>query len=74
MLGEMVLLALLAAAAAQPPATPDRPLVRQATATVRILAGARVEARNIPRDAVVRKVRVESADGSGTSAQLVEFP
>jgi len=74
MLGEMVILALLAASVAQPAATPDRPLVKQATATVRILEGTRVEARNIPKDALVRKVRVESADGSGTTARLVEFP
>ena len=69
----MVIFALLAAATAQPQATAQRAVV-QATATVRILAGARVEAGRVPQDALVRKVEIERADGTRQTAQLVEFP
>lgn len=69
----MVIFALLAAATAQPQAPAIRAAV-QASATVRILSGARVEAGRIPEEALVRKVEIERADGSRQAAQLVEFP
>ena len=76
----MVLLALLAAAAASAPSS-DRPtlsahqpVVRQATASVRIVSGVRVESANIPADALVRNVRIQAADGSRQDSRLVEFP
>lgn len=76
----MVLIALLAAAAASAPANAEptvsaqRPIVRQATATVRIVSGARVEASSIPGEALIRNVRTEAADGSRQDSRLVEFP
>lgn len=75
----MMILALFAAAAAgapaaeQPTSSARRPVV-QATATVRILSGIRVEAASTPQDALVRLVSLESADGSPRQAKLVEFP
>jgi len=75
----MMILALFAAAAAgapaaeQPTSSARRPVV-QATATVRILSGIRVEAASTPQDAIVRLVSQESADGSRRQAKLVEFP
>ncbi len=76
----MVFLALLAAAAASAPAnersalSAHQPIVRQATASVRIIAGVRIEARSIPADALVRNIRIEAADGSRQDFRLVEFP
>lgn len=71
----MLVLALLAATAtAQLPAQPRVQAVEQARASVRIVAGVRVTAEQLPRDAIVRETKVESADGSQTSARLVEFP
>ncbi|HET9459538.1 MAG TPA: hypothetical protein VFO51_06115 [Sphingomicrobium sp.] len=75
----MMILALFAAAAAGAPATEQpmssarRPVV-QATASVRILSGVRVEASSTPQDALVRLVPLESPDGSRRQAKLVEFP
>lgn len=74
-----MILALFAAAAAgapaseQPTSSVRRPVV-QATASVRILSGVRVEAASMPQDALVRLVPLESADGSRRQARLVEFP
>lgn len=74
-----MILALFAAAAAgtpaaeQPTSSARRPVV-QATATVRILSGIRVEAGSTPQDAIIRLVSLESADGSPRQAKLVEFP
>ena len=74
----MMIIALLAAAAAAAtptaPSSPERQLVRQATATVRIISGARVDSATTPRDALVRQVKLESADGSRQALKLVEFP
>jgi hypothetical protein len=70
----MLLLALLAATAA-PQAPPSTgPLVRQAQATVRIVAGARITSDELPRDSLVRETVVRSADGSEVQTKLVEFP
>jgi hypothetical protein len=68
----MMIFAFLAAAGAQPQ-MPARNAIVQATATVRILAGARVEAGRLPEEALVRKVQIERSDGTRETAQLVEF-
>lgn len=71
----MLLLAILAATAAPEAAPPRRPEVaEQARASVRIVSGAWVTAQDIPREALVRETRVEAADGSVSTARLVEFP
>lgn len=70
----MLLLALLAAAAtaeAEPPRRPE--VAEQARASVRIVSGASVTAQEIPREALVRETRIEAADGSMSTARLVEF-
>lgn len=69
----MLLLALLAATA-QAPAQPRAEAVVQAQASVRIVSGVRVTADQLPREALVRDSKVEAADGSQTTARLVEFP
>jgi hypothetical protein len=75
----MLPLALLAVAAAgagaapRPP-VPQQAIVRQASASVRIIAGARVSAREIPDIAIVNDTKIVAADGSKTPARLVEFP
>jgi hypothetical protein len=71
----MVLAALaLASAAAQPQAPAAGSLVRQATATVRILAGERIGASTMPATALVRSIVVKAPDGSSEERWLVEFP
>ena len=56
-----------------PPQTPGR-AIRQATATVRILAGERIGAGKLPETAIVTDTVVKDADGSEKPARLVEFP
>jgi len=71
----MLLVAILAATVPAQAAPPRRPEVaEQARASVRIVSGAWVTAREIPREAIVRETRVEAADGSLSTARLVEFP
>ena len=70
----MIAIALAAAAVAAPPPQAERPVVRQATATVRILSGARVGPAESPGEALVRKARIREPDGSETVVRLVEFP
>jgi hypothetical protein len=73
----MLLLAILAATATAPvEAAPPRRLevAEQARASVRIVSGAWVTAQEIPSEALVRETRVEAADGSMSTARLVEFP
>lgn len=73
----MVVLALLAAAASPPPATPVRanaPVLTQARATVRIVSAARIAGDRLPDEAIVTQVRVRGDDGSQGTEQLVEFP
>ena len=74
----MVLLALLAAIAqptsALPPPQVPRGAIVQATATVRIIAGERISADNMPDTAIVTDTRVRGEDGVERPARLVEFP
>lgn len=71
----MLLLAIAATAAlAQPPSEPARPAVHQATATVRILSGARIWLGMVPADAQVRAINVRDSQGSSTTVRLIEFP
>lgn len=71
----MLLLALVAATAAvNAPSVPDRPVVRQATATVRIVSGARITQGETPQDAIVRDTIINGADGAPETVRLVEFP
>jgi hypothetical protein len=71
----MLTIALAAAAAAAQPATPPRiELAAQARATVRIISGSRITAEKPPAEAIVRDTEVRSADGSKSTARLVEFP
>ena len=71
----MLLLAQLAAAVASQASTPASvPVVRQARASVRIVAGERISADKIPEAAMVREKQVRNADGSRTPTWLVEFP
>lgn len=74
MLPAMMILALLAAAAAQPAEPPKLAAATQARATVRIVRGERISAARIPPDAIVSETRVKSADGSQSPARLIEFP
>jgi hypothetical protein len=70
----MLLLALAAAAAASSaPSAPSAPLVRQATATVRIVSGATITPTKLPQDAQVNDARVRGADGSEKTVRIVEF-
>jgi len=67
-----MLLALLAAAAAQP--EPSRPkLVVQATATVRIVNGQQIRLGEARPDAQLRHTQLRETDGSVRQARLVEF-
>ena len=73
--GAMLLLAILTATApAEAPSAARAEVVRQAQATVRVVAGAWVTAEQVPSEALVRETRVETADGSASTARLVEFP
>jgi hypothetical protein len=46
----------------------------QATATVRIVSGARISATELPDEALVRDTWVTGPDGVQHKARLVEFP
>ena len=71
----MFIIALAAAVAAAHSATPPRiDLAVQARASVRILSGARITAGKPPAEALVRETEVRGADGSRTTARLIEFP
>ena len=71
----MIGLALLAATEALQPQqqAPKLELVRQATATVRIVSGARITAAQMPPDALVTTTEIRGADGSTSPARLIEF-
>jgi hypothetical protein len=74
----MFVIALAAAVASVSPSPEQRtgtgaPLI-QATATVRIVAGARISATAIPNEALVRDTRVTGPDGVKRDARLIEFP
>jgi hypothetical protein len=74
----MFVLALAAAMASASPPPEQRsgtgtPLI-QATATVRIVVGARISATELPDEALVRDTRVTGPDGVERKARLVEFP
>ncbi|QNM82116.1 hypothetical protein H8M03_08755 [Sphingomonas sabuli] len=68
------LLALAAATAVQTPVAPRQPLAQQATATVRIISGARVTATEIPTDTQVKVMETRRPDGSRVASRIVEFP
>ena len=71
----MLMLALFAAtAAAQAPAPPATSAVRQATASVRIVAGARISAAETPAAAIVTQSEVRDENGRRRTVRLVEFP
>jgi hypothetical protein len=71
----MFVLALAAATLAAPAPQPTlRPVLQQATATVRIIAGERISATDLPRDAMIRDTEVKGADGGAQKVRLVEFP
>ncbi len=77
----MLLSLLLAAASAGAdsaprPAAGDRggAVVRQATASVRIVSGERISASDIPQSALVKDTQVRGSDGIERPARLVEFP
>jgi hypothetical protein len=74
----VIALVLAAAAALSSPIPEARPggstPAVQATATVRIVPGARVTATEIPEEAVVRDAKVTGPDGVQRPARLVEFP
>lgn len=74
----MIVFILAATAASAIPAAKPRygaspPLV-QATATVRILSGARITSTDLPKEAVVRDTQITGPDGVKHDARLVEFP
>ena len=74
----MFLIAIATAVAGASPPPEQRPGRRtpltQATATVRIVAGARISATELPDEALVRDTRVTGPDGVERKARLVEFP
>ena len=71
----MLLIILVAATGAvQPSDLPAASAVHQAKASVRIISGERVTADRLPEQALVRDTEVRAADGSLTTARLVEFP
>ena len=71
----MVLAALtLAAAVAETSAPATAPVVLQATATVRIVAGERISPTETPDTAQVRTIIVETPDGQAEHRRLIEFP
>jgi len=72
----VIVLATALAGASPPPVQrpgTGTPLI-QATATVRIVAGARISATELPDEALVRDTRVTGLDGVERKARLVEFP
>lgn len=67
----MMMLALLAAQAAQPDHSPLRPV--HATATVRILSGKQVVLGATTPEAELRRTSVRESDGQVRPARLIEF-
>ena len=67
------ILLLAASTAAQPLASPSGAVVWQATASVRILPGARISAGDTPEIAMVREARISTSDGGSRRVRLVEF-
>ena len=71
----MVLAALaLAAAAVEAPPPATESVVRQAVATVRIVAGERISLTETPATALVRTIVVETPAGQPETRRLIEFP
>ena len=71
----MVLAALaLAAAAVEAPPPATESVVRQAVATVRIVAGERLGLTETPAIALVRTIVVETSAGQPETRRLIEFP
>ena len=71
----MVLAALaLAAAAVEAPPPATEAVVRQAVATVRIVAGERIGLTETPAIALVRTIVVETSAGQPETRRLIEFP
>ena len=68
----MMILALIAAAAAQPD-QPRSGAVVQATASVRIISGKRLTLGTRTADAELRRSSVRDFDGQPKPAQLIEF-
>ena len=68
----MMVLALLAAAAAEPAPPRIGPVV-QASATVRIISGRRLTLGTPAADAELRKSSVRDIDGRSKPARLIEF-
>lgn len=74
-----VLTALIALAASAahggPPPHPAHPRIsEQASATVHIVSGVRIEHGNAPEAAMVRQAIVGDAQGERHAAKLIEFP
>jgi hypothetical protein len=75
----MLMIALLVATApanANAPADtgPRTAVISQASASVRILAGARITAGEVPDIAVSREAEVKDSDGNSNTVRLIEFP
>ena len=71
----MVLAALaLAAAAVEAPPPATESVVRQAVATVRIVAGERIGLTETPAIALVRTIVVETSAGQPETRRLIEYP
>jgi hypothetical protein len=68
----MMILALIAAVAAQP-SQPHGGAVVQATATVRIISGRRLTLGARTAEAELRRTSVRDVDGQPKPAQLIEF-
>ena len=68
----MVILALIAAATAQPQQMRVGPAVH-ATATVRIISGRRLTLGMDTPEAELRRTRVRDSDGQAKPARLIEF-
>ena len=68
----MMILALIAASAAQPPEARVAPVVH-ATATVRIISGKRLTLGTKTPEAELRRTRFRDSDGQVKPARLIEF-
>jgi len=71
----MFTLALLAATAAAQPQqqASSKPLFRQATASIRVISGARITANEMPPEALVKTTEVKNSDGVKSVVRLIEF-
>jgi len=67
-------LAASAAHGGPPPHPPHPRIFEQATATVHIVAGVRVEHGKPPETAMVRQAIIRDAQGGRHAAELIEFP